>query len=138
MNAIDSVLPRLKTEEGFRSHIYTDTEGHPTIGYGLNLDAGISQRVAAAALVEQLQELHEMLSRYSWYAALDPARQGVCLDIAFNSGLHGLLAFPNMIAALGRQDWVTAQSECHVQNPELQERYNVLAKILLTGADHGT
>lgn len=133
MTAIDSALPRLKTEENFRAHIYTDTEGHPTIGYGLNLDAGISQRVAAAALTEQLQELHEMLSRYTWYAGLDEVRQGVCLDIGFNDGLHGLLGFPKMIAALANHDWVTAQSECHVQNPELKERYDVLAKILLTG-----
>lgn len=134
MTAIDSALPRLRVEEGFRSHIYTDSEGHPTIGYGFNVDAGISERAAAALLTEQLQELHEMLLRYTWYTSLDPVRQGVCLDIAFNDGLHGLLAFPNMIAALGRQDWVTAQSECHVENPELQERYATLAHILLTGA----
>ena len=134
MTAIDSVLPRLRVEEGFRSHIYTDSEGHPTIGYGFNVDAGISERAAAVLLNEQLQELHEMLLRYTWYADLDPVRQGVCLDIAFNDGLHGLMGFPNMIAALGRQDWVTAQSECHVENPELQERYAMLAHILLTGA----
>lgn len=133
MTAIDSVLPRIRVEEGFRSRPYLDTEKHLTVGYGLNLDAGISERVAAAALVEQLQELHEMLSRYTWYAGLDPIRQGVCLDVAFNDGLHGLLAFPKMIAALAAHDWLTAQSECHVQNPELQERYDKLSRILLTG-----
>lgn len=134
MTAIDSALPRLKTEEGFRARAYRDTAGHTTIGYGWNIDAGITQRAAAALLQAQLEELHDTLMTYSWYAGLDPARQGVCLDIAINDGLHGLLAFPNMIAALGRHDWTVAQSECHVQNPELQERYNTLAKILLTGA----
>jgi lysozyme len=133
MSAIDSVLPRLKTEEGFRSRLYRDTEGHLTLGYGFNVEAGISERAAAALLNEQLAELHEILLRYSWYMALDPVRQGVCLDIAFNDGLHGLLAFPKMIAALAAKDWITAQSECHVQNPELKERYDTLAKILLTG-----
>jgi lysozyme len=134
VTAIDSALPRIRVEEGFRSRPYLDTEKHLTVGYGLNLDAGISERVAAAALLEQLQELHEMLSRYSWYAGLDPVRQGVCLDIAFNDGLHGLVnGFPKMISALAKGDWTVAQSECHVTNPELQERYNVLAKILLTG-----
>lgn len=133
MTAIDSVLPRVRVEEGFRSKPYLDTEKHLTVGYGLNLDAGISERVAAAALVEQLQELHEMLLRYSWYVGLDPARQGVCLDIAFNDGLHGLLGFPAMIAAISRQDWVTAESECRVKNPELAGRYAKLSQILLTG-----
>jgi len=133
MTAVDSALPRLKTEEGFRARAYRDTEGHTTIGYGWNIDAGITPKAAAALLQAQLQELHETLSAYDWYAHLDPVRQGVCLDIAFNDGLHGLLAFPRMIAALSRGDWLAAQSECHVQNPELQERYNTLAKILLTG-----
>lgn len=133
MTAIDSTLPRLKTEEGFRARVYRDTEGHQTIGYGWNIDAGITPRAAAALLQAQLEELQDILMTYTWYAGLDPVRQGVCLDIAINDGLHGLLAFPNMISALARKDWIGAQSECHVQNPELQERYNALAKILLTG-----
>ncbi len=134
MTAIDSALPRLKTEEGFRARAYRDTEGHMTIGYGWNIDAGITPKAAEALLQAQLQELHETLMAYSWYANLDPVRQGVCLDIAFNDGLHGLVTgFPRMIAALSCGDWLIAQSECHVQNPELQERYDALAKILLTG-----
>lgn len=134
MSAIDSVLPRLKTEEGFRSRVYRDTEGHQTIGYGFNVDAGVTPRAAAALLQAQLEELHETLSTYPWYAGLDPARQGVCLDIAFNDGLHGLLAFPHMISALAKQDLQTASAECRVTNPELAGRYDVLAHILLTGA----
>lgn len=133
MTAIDSALPRIRVEEGFRSRPYLDTGKHLTVGYGLNLDAGISERVAAAALVEQLQELHEMLSRYSWYADLDPVRQSVLLDIAFNNGLTGLLHFPHMLAAISRQDWVAAANECHVENPELAGRYKNLAQLLFTG-----
>jgi len=55
MTAIDSVLPRLKTEEGFRMRVYRDTEGHQTIGYGFNVDAGLTQRVASALLQAQLR-----------------------------------------------------------------------------------
>ena len=134
MTAIESALPRLATEEGFRSHLYRDTRGFQTIGYGFNVDAGITQRGALGLLQAQLDELHEALNAYSWYQALDPVRQGVCLDIAFNDGLHGLvLGFPKMVAALGQKDWITAATECHVSNPELAERYDRLAKILATG-----
>jgi len=133
MSAIESAMPRIKTEEGFRPRVYRDSEGHLSIGWGFNVEAGISERAATALLNEQLAELHEMLSRYSWYASLDPVRQGVCLDIAFNDGLHGLLAFPKMIAALAAQDWKTAQAECHVENPELRGRYEKLGQILLAG-----
>lgn len=133
MTAVDIALPRLRQEEGFRATLYVDTEGHKTIGFGLNIDAGISQRVAEAALQAQLEELQDALAKYPWYTPLDPVRQSVLLDIAFNNGLSGLLHFPHMLAAISRQDWTTAATECHVENPELAGRYQRLAHLLLTG-----
>jgi lysozyme len=104
-----------------------------TMGYGLNVSAGISQRAAAVLLQEQVAELDEQLTAFPWYAQLDPARQSVCLDIAYNTGLHGLLAFPAMIAALARKDWMSASIECHVVDPKLANRYAELASLLLNG-----
>lgn len=133
MTAVDIALPRLKTEEGFRARAYKDTNGFTTIGYGFNVDAGISPRAAGALLQAQAEEIHEGLLKYPWYAALDPTRQSVCLDIAVNEGVGGLLKFPHMIAALSRQDWPSAATECHVEDPKLQERYQALAQLLLIG-----
>lgn len=133
MSAVELALPRLKTEEGFRATKYTDTRGHLTIGYGFNVDAGISQSAAGALLAVQATEEHDRLLALAWYATLDPVRQSVCLDIAFNSGSHGLLNFPHMIAALAKGDWATAAAECKVTNPELATRYAALAQLLLTG-----
>lgn len=133
-NAIELALPRLKVEEGFRSLPYKDTQGHLSVGYGCNLDAGISQLAAAALLTAQATEVHDHLLGCPWYAVLDPPRQSACLDIAFNGGVHGLLNFPHMIAALAKGDWVTAAAECKVTNPELAGRYTTLAQLLLTGA----
>ncbi len=133
MNAVDLALPRLKTEEGFRARAYKDTNGFTTIGYGFNVDAGITPYAAAALLRAQAEELQQALIRYPWYAALDAPRQSVCLDIAVNEGLGGLLKFPHMIAALAKQDWPTAAQECQVQDPKLAGRYSALAQILLTG-----
>ena len=133
MTAVEVVLPRLKTEEGFRAFPYKDTQGHTTVGYGLNLDAGLSQRVAAVALQAQLEELQEALAKYPWYQPLDPVRQSVLLDMAFNLGLSGLLHFPHMLAAISRQDWASAATECHVENPELAGRYQKLSQLLLIG-----
>ena len=133
MSAVDLALSRLQTEEGFRATKYTDTQGHLSIGYGFNIDAGISPFAAAALLAAQAQERHNQLLGFAWYAQLDPPRQSVCLDISFNNGVHGLLNFPHMIAALSRQDWASAATECRVTNPELAGRYEKLAQILLTG-----
>lgn len=130
MTAVELVLPRLKTEEGFRGHVYKDTQGLDTIGYGFCISAGISQFAAAALLTAQASERHEALLKFPWYAALDPVRQSVCLDIDFNAHL---LHFPHLIAALAKGDWATAAAECKVTNPELAVRYAALAQLLLTG-----
>ena len=132
MSAVDIALPRLQTEEGFRALPYKDTQGHTSVGYGFNVDAGISRAAAAALLAAQAAETHQGLLKFPWYANLDDVRQSVVVDIAFNNGISGLLHFPALIAALGRQDWVSAQTECHVQNPELAGRYTALGQMLLT------
>ncbi len=135
MSAVDLALPRLKIEEGFRAKPYEDTRGFLTIGYGANLDAGLSEHAAEALLTAQADEMHLALLSYAWYEALDEARQSICLDIAFNAGLHGLVSgFPRMIAALARHDFASAATECHVQNPELAGRYQRLAQMLLIGS----
>jgi lysozyme len=133
MTAVAEAALRLQTEEGFRSLPYKDTQGHTTLGYGLNVDAGISKYVAAAALVAQLTELDTTLAGYAWYKNADDVRKSVFLDVSYNSGLHGLLAFPHMLAAAALGDWPTAAAECKVQEPELAARYAALAQLLLTG-----
>jgi GH24 family phage-related lysozyme (muramidase) len=134
MSAVDLALPRVKVSEGYRAHVYLDTRNLETIGYGFRLAAGISERAAAALLREQMAERHDELMRLPWYSGLDEVRQGVCLDIAINSGTTGLLRFSRMIDALEAHNWVTAAAECKVINPELAGRYRALAQLLLTGA----
>lgn len=136
MSAVDFALPRLKNEEGFRSRLYRDTKGKQTIGYGFNVDAGISQRAAEALLIAQAQERHEALMAYPWYAALDPVRQSVVLDVSFNAGVDGLLHFVHMIAALARKDWTEAKAELLDSDAarDLPNRYEPLADILEKGA----
>jgi lysozyme len=133
MSAVDLALPRLRIEEGFRALPYHDVVGKWTVGYGCNLDAGLSERAAAALLIVQAEERHDFLLQLPWYAALNEVRQSVCLDISFNAGIAGLLKFGRMIAALEVQDWSRAAQECHAVNPELAGRYAALAQLLLTG-----
>lgn len=133
MSAIDQALDRLKTEEGFRALPYKDSQGHTTLGYGLNVDSGISKYAAAALLNAQVAELDATLAGFPWYQTANDVRKSVFLDIAFNDGLHGLLAFPQMLAAAARADWEGAAAQCAVKEPELAARYAALAQLLLTG-----
>jgi len=134
VSAVDLALPRVKISEGFRVHVYRDTRNLETIGYGFQLAAGISERAAVALLREQMAERHDELLRLPWYSGLNEVRQGVCLDIAINSGTTGLLRFERMINAFEAHNWAAAAVECKVTNPELAGRYATLAQLLLTGA----
>lgn len=133
MSAVEFALPRLQTEEGFRASAYRDINGKLTIGYGFNVDAGISAFAASALLVAQATERHRELLRFPWYAKLDEPRQSALLDIAFNTGVSGLLHFPHLIAALELGNWEIAAAECHVEDPKLAGRYAHLAQLILTG-----
>jgi lysozyme len=134
VNAADIAVPRLELEEGFRAKIYWDA-GIPTVGYGCNLDAGLTKHAAQALLTAQVDELHVNLSELEWYSVLDPVRQSVCIDVAFNVGLNGLLEFKNMIAALEAGKWKQAQAALldSAAARELPTRYQALGLLLLNG-----
>jgi lysozyme len=136
MSAVDLAMPRLKTEEGFRAAVYRDTKGLQTIGYGFCVDRGITLRAAEALLIAQAGECHDQLMAFPWYANLDDARRSVLLDLAFNNGLHGLLAYVHMLAAVGRKDWADARAELLDSQAarELPNRYKPLADLLEKGA----
>lgn len=135
MSAVDLAIPRLKVDEGFRAAKYVDTAGRLTIGYGFNVDAGISQFAAAALLQAQAQERASALAGFWWAQGLDDVRMSVVIEVAFNDGLNGLLHFPKMLAAIGAKDWATAKAELLDSDAarELPTRYAALAQIMLSG-----
>ena len=135
MSAVTVALPRIQTEEGFRALPYTDTTGHMTIGYGFNINAGISKNAAAMLVTAQLSELNSLLQDYDWYAGAGDVRAAVFLDIAYNAGLQGLVnGFPRMIAADEIGDWIDASAQCSVSDTKLNiSRYAPLRALLLTG-----
>lgn len=146
MSAVTITYDRLSRpggEEGRRQFAYDDSTGkrvtcQPTgnlsIAVGVNLETGLDDEEIDWLSQHRLAKVAAQLAGYSWYAALDEARQSVCLDIAFNAGLHGLLHYVKMIAALTQQNWTSAANECGTSNPKLKDRYDKLAQILRTGS----
>lgn len=142
MSAVDIAYARLGGEEGRRQFAYDDSTGRRvtclpagnlSIAVGVNLETGLDDAEIDWLSQHRLAKVAAQLAGYSWYAALDEVRQSVCLDLAFNQGLHGLLKYPRMIAALSQQNWISAANECTVEDPKLKDRYDKLAQILRTG-----
>lgn len=137
MSAAALATARLCVEEGYRPFIYKDSQGHNTIGYGLNLDAGMSRECAAAALNLIVADLDKQLLAYDWYASLDPVRQSVFIDVAYNCGLPGLLHFVQCINAARAKDWQGAHDQLLDSSAARLNvgRYQHLAQVLLTGLE---
>ncbi len=135
MSVVDSALPRIKVNEGYLEKPERGPGGHLNVGYGCNLDAGMSEYAASALCAAQIQERALALSAYWWAKGLDDVRFGVIVEVSFNIGLTGLLHFVDMLGCVGKRDWIGAQAALLDSDAarELPGRYQRLGQILLTG-----
>ena len=129
MNFTDLDTARLKAQvkegEGLRLAAYRCTAGALTIGVGHNCDAKPVPGVSSVGdrIVPELAEtlFEEDLSgavwqtrrALPWVTALNPARQAVLYDMAFNMGIgtrgkSGLLSFANTLALMEKGDFAGA------------------------------
>lgn len=98
----NAMVRQLRLHEGERLRPYRCTAGKLTIGVGRNLeDRGITTEESAMLLSNDIsREERELLAALPWVAKLSEVRQRVLLDMSFNLGLHGLLAFKRTLAAI--------------------------------------
>jgi GH24 family phage-related lysozyme (muramidase) len=134
----DDILKKIRAlianHEGRRKRVYLDTEGHPTVGIGFNLDR-TDARVRLAALgidydgvrggsVDLTDDQVDALFSGDVDSAVASARlvvesfdglasnaQMVLVDMVFNLGRGGLANFRHMIAALNTGDYELAARE---------------------------
>lgn len=134
----DLFFALISSEEGFRSTIYRCPTGHPTIGYGVNLEiTPIPRHIAELWTRHIIRSIHGTLQkRIPFYDDLDPARQAVLVSLAYQLGVGGLLRFRRMLAAVSSQDYASAarelaDSRLASQTPERVRRHQ---EILLRGS----
>lgn len=107
-----SVIDDLKRHEGFRQFPYRCTAGKLTIGYGINLDAGISEAEAAVILASRVESIRAKLSAtLPFWKELSGPRQDILINMAYNIGIPGLLKFKQTLAYIAKQDYVAAADE---------------------------
>ena len=106
------VQGKLKVEEGFRAMPYRDSRGTLTIGYGTNLDIGITRHEGALLLYERVAgaEVH-LVRAWPRYEDMPYNVQVELLDMAYQLGVSELLGFHDMLMALARGNYETAALE---------------------------
>lgn len=105
---VDGLLAWLRVEEGFRAVPYRCTEGYLTIGYGLNLDAGITREEAEWLLRHRVRQTQDAVAAaLPWWGRLDEVRRAVLVAMAYQlkGGVAGLLKFKATLAAVARGDY---------------------------------
>jgi lysozyme len=159
---------QLVLHEGLKLHMYLDTEGNDTLGVGYNassrgLDAfaqiidrdlrwmkgdygtSIISRPEALKMCRADIQRVEAATRihFAMYDQLDPVRQRVVIDMAFNMGLKAL-GFRNAIAAAQVRDWSATSREMYKSKWSRQvgdgpggkrDRVDRLAQMVLTGQE---
>jgi lysozyme len=145
MTRIDIASTRLSgKEEGKRTYPYNDStgkrvtckpNGNITIGVGINLEVGLDEEEIAWTLNHRLTKADTSLRAYPWYSPLDEIRGSVFLDVAFNSGVDGLLHFVHTIhfASVGAWPQCAAALMDSAAARSDPRRYEILKNILITG-----
>ena len=138
---IQDSYAQLKRDESEVLHAYQDTLGFWTIGIGILIDkrkgGGLRPEESEFIFRNRLKLIDaELNNRLPWITRLDPARRGVLVNMAFQMGIAGLLAFKNtlaMIEAGKYQDAAKAmlQSKWAAQTPA---RANRLSRQMADGA----
>lgn len=138
---ITDIRSQLRRDEGEVLHAYQDHLGFWTIGVGRLIDerkgGGITADESTLLLDNDVNKREAaLLERLPWFSTLDPIRQGVLLNMSFQMGVGGLLAFKNTLAMVQGGDYAGAaqgmlNSRWATQTPERAHR---LSEQMRTGA----
>ena len=134
------LLDQLRRDEGERLHAYADHLGYLTIGVGRLIDqrrgGGISADESAYLLRNDVARVTQTLQeRLPWFGALDEVRQAALINMGFQLGVAGLMAFARSLACI--RDGRYAEAETHMLNSkwaqQTPQRARRVARQVATG-----
>ena len=108
-----SLLESIKHHEGFVEHVYDDSLGIPTIGYGFAIkDLILDEDIAEDILMRKLEKLKRNANaRFKWLEDMPQEVQAVVLNMCYQLGVTGVSKFRKAISALQEGEWHEAADE---------------------------
>lgn len=104
---------QLRRDEGDKESVYQDQLGFATIGIGFMIDARKGGKLPPAVrdfwFDHIIGEREEALRKaFPWFERLDEARQGALLNMSYQLGVAGLLAFNATLASIRDERYADA------------------------------
>jgi GH24 family phage-related lysozyme (muramidase) len=125
LEALASLVPRLKSREAWRPYAYIDSRGYITIGWGHNLGRlilppgvnhancsiaqgnGITREVGETLLNIDVTTAIRVVDDQPWTEKMDSVRREVLAELVFNMGPK-VLGFPVFVEQLKQRQYILA------------------------------
>ena len=106
------LVENIKIDEGFEKKPYTCPAGKLTIGYGTNIEDGISEAEAELLLTFRLnQMISQLLEKKPIILRLPQDKQEIIFNMMYNLGVAGILKFKMFWLAVENFDYKVAAVE---------------------------
>ena len=116
---------------------YKDSLGILTIGYGINLKAGLDQGEVSYLLDNRIHQVMNqcVIKFHAFWYDLNDVRKQVLVNMVFNMGMPRVLKFKKMIKAFKKKDYTEAHKQMLNSKwaRQVKGRAKELAKRVLTG-----
>jgi lysozyme len=125
----------IKGYEKLELHTYIDTNGHCTVGWGRNLEDGISVDEAELMFQNDFKQAVSELEEQAWYVNQPQGVKNALINMNFNLGITKLLEFKDMIHCLRCYDYLGAAQAAlnSAWAKEVHSRVNDIAVMIREG-----
>jgi len=108
-----SLIDSIKQHEGYRSKVYDDSLGIPTIGYGFAIkDLELDQDICDLILERKVKDLKDRIKKkFSWYRYMPPTIKDIVVEMCYQLGVYGFSCFKKTISYLQNKEWEKASVE---------------------------
>jgi lysozyme len=110
---VRNLIENIKESEGFVEHVYNDTLGIPTIGYGFAVkDLILDEDIAEQILLRKVKDLAQRVqNKFDWFNTAPDVIKEVVVEMCYQLGLSGFSKFKKTISYLERKNYLEASKE---------------------------
>ena len=108
-----NLIKNIKESEGFVEHVYNDSLGIPTIGFGFAIkDLILDEDIAEQILLRKVKKLIDRIDKkFDWFNLTDDSVKEVVVEMCYQLGLAGFSKFKKTISYLEKRNYLEGSKE---------------------------